>query len=325
MERAVPILPADDLGAARAFYVDGLGFHVTWEASPDGRLGLMGLARGTITVTIDAPMSGHGREACVSLIVEDADACYEEWRHKVSIPSPPRDEEWGARTFGLTDPSGNTVFIIGPLSVAGQAAAPPAPTLQEQFGAIDIYLFDQLLRGRISSGMRVLDAGCGGGRNLAYLLRQGFDVSAIDQDADAVAEVRALAAAVAPRIPATQFRVEPVEACSFADASFDVVLSSAVLHFASGQAQFDRMTAEMWRVLKPGGLLFCRLASTIGLDGAVPLGGGRYRVPDGSDRYLVSADQLMDVTRRLGGTLLDPLKTTVVHGQRSMTTWVLRK
>jgi SAM-dependent methyltransferase len=326
MERAVPILPADDLGAARAFYVDGLGFHVTWEASADGRLGLMGLARGTMTVTIDAPMSGHGREACVSLLVEDADACYEEWRHRVAIPSPPRDEEWGARTFGLSDPSGNTVFVIGPPEPAGTRAAPSLqPSLQDEFGAIDIYLFDQLLRGRIAPGMRILDAGCGGGRNLVYLLRHGYDVSATDQDPGAVGSTRALAATLAPQISGSQFRVEPVEACSFPDASFDVVLSSAVLHFASDDTQFDRMVGEMWRVLRPGGLLFCRLASDIGLDGAVPLGGRRYRLPDGSERYLVSADQLMSVTRRLGGTLLDPLKTTVVQGQRSMTTWVLKK
>ena len=31
----------------------------------------------------------------------------------------------------------------------------PVPTLQEQFGQIDIYLFDQLLKGRISPGMRM--------------------------------------------------------------------------------------------------------------------------------------------------------------------------
>ncbi len=34
--------------------------------------------------------------------------------------------------------------------------------LQKQFGGIDIYLFDQLLKGRITAEMRVLDAGCGG-------------------------------------------------------------------------------------------------------------------------------------------------------------------
>lgn len=114
MERAVPILPADDLSAAKRFYTS-LGFHVTFEESRDeGKSGIMGIERGTIALTIDAPMSGHGRDACVSLHVDDADAYYREWSAKVSIPNPPRDEYWNARTFGFTDPSGNTIFVIGP-------------------------------------------------------------------------------------------------------------------------------------------------------------------------------------------------------------------
>jgi hypothetical protein len=82
----------------------------------DGRSGLLGLERGTIQLTIDSPMSGHGRNACVSLHVNDADAWYREWSPKVSVLRAPRNEEWGARTFDLLDPSGNTIFVIGPVS-----------------------------------------------------------------------------------------------------------------------------------------------------------------------------------------------------------------
>ena len=115
MERAVPILPAEDLVAAKAFYVDGLGFRVTFEASGDGRSGLLSLERGSIELTLDSPMEGHGRNACVSLHVDDADAYYREWSAKVAVLRAPRDEEWGARTFDLLDPSGNTIFVIGPI------------------------------------------------------------------------------------------------------------------------------------------------------------------------------------------------------------------
>ena len=115
MEQAVPILPADDLSVAKEFYVGALGFRVRFEATEDGKSGLLGLERGTIWLTIDAPMSGHGRDACVSLLVDDADAYYRQWREKVDIPRPPKNEDWGARTFGVTDPSGNTIFVIGPL------------------------------------------------------------------------------------------------------------------------------------------------------------------------------------------------------------------
>jgi predicted enzyme related to lactoylglutathione lyase len=113
MERAVPILPADDLAIAKRFYA-ALGFTVTFEATSDGKSGIMGVERGTIALTIDAPMTGHGRDACVSLHVDDADAYYREWSPLISIPKPPRDEEWNARTFGFSDPSGNTIFVIGP-------------------------------------------------------------------------------------------------------------------------------------------------------------------------------------------------------------------
>jgi tellurite methyltransferase len=198
--------------------------------------------------------------------------------------------------------------------------------LREQFGDIDIYLFDQILRGRIAPGMRVIDAGCGNGRNLAYLLRSGYDVAGCDRDHRAVEAVRALASRLAPDLPGGNFRVEPIEAMSFPDACADVVLASAVLHFAADDAQFEAMVNELWRVLKPGGMLFARLASTIGIENrVVPLHGRVHRLPDGSDRYLVDEALLVTTTARLGGELLDPLKTTVVQDQRAMTTWVARK
>jgi tellurite methyltransferase len=198
--------------------------------------------------------------------------------------------------------------------------------LDRQFGQIDIYLFDQILRGRLRPGMRVLDAACGGGRNLVYLLQSGFEVFATDAEPRAVETVRALAAQLAPQLPAENFRVEPVERMTFPDAFADVVISSAVLHFAADDAQFDAMVREMWRVLKPRGMLFCRLASSIGMEDRVRrVGGRRFLLPDGSERYLVDEAMLMDLTARLGGRLLDPLKTTIVQNQRCMTTWVVAK
>ena len=197
--------------------------------------------------------------------------------------------------------------------------------LQEQFGQIDIYLFDQLLRGRIVPGMRVFDAGCGGGRNLVYLLRSGYDVCGNDADATAIAQVRALAQSLAPGRP-HDFRVEAIEQTSFPDRHADVVMASAVLHFARDAGHFTAMLRQLWRVLAPGGIFFARLASTIGIAGEVtPLGDGRYRLPDTSIRFLVDAAAIESWTERFGGTLLDPIKTTVVNHQRAMTTWVARR
>jgi tellurite methyltransferase len=198
--------------------------------------------------------------------------------------------------------------------------------LGQQFGDIDIYVFDQLLRGRITPGMTVLDCGCGGGRNLVYLLQNGFNVLGIDREAGAINAVRALAAKVAPHTPAQNFRVESVQSMSFADASVDVVISNAVLHFAEDERQFRLMVNEMWRVLRPGGLLFCRTASTIGMAGRFERISDRvFVLLDGATRFLADAELLMEMTAQFCAELVDPLKTTVVHEQRCMTTWVVRK
>lgn len=202
----------------------------------------------------------------------------------------------------------------------------PVPTLQDQFGQIDIYLFDQLLRGRIPLGSRILDAGCGSGRNLVYFLQNGYEVFAADSDAFAIEETRRLAGAFAPTVPAANFRVEAVEGMSFPKNFATMVILNSVLHFARDEKHFRAMLAGAWCALEPCGILFCRLASTIGIERGVQLVSGRvYLLPDGSERFLVDEMLLMKLTAELGGELLDPLKTTVVQNQRSMTTWVVRK
>ncbi|MDW5264918.1 MULTISPECIES: bifunctional 2-polyprenyl-6-hydroxyphenol methylase/3-demethylubiquinol 3-O-methyltransferase UbiG [Acidobacteriaceae] len=200
--------------------------------------------------------------------------------------------------------------------------------LVEQFGNIDIYLFDQLLRGNIAPGMKVLDAGCGGGRNLVYLLREGYEVFAVDASAEAIEHLRSVASKLAPNLPAENFRVETVEAMSFPDQFVDVVISNAVLHFARDDAHFEAMVYSMWRRLRPGGMLFCRLASTIGTDPIHSfklIAGRRFLMSSGMEWYLVDEALLMQLTKELDGELVDPLKTTVVQGARCMTTWVVRK
>jgi tellurite methyltransferase len=198
--------------------------------------------------------------------------------------------------------------------------------LRNLLGDIDIYLLDQILKRRLTTGMRVLDAGCGSGRNIVYLLRSGVDVCAVDESPEAIAAVRTVAAELSPRLPESNFRLETVEAMSFDDGSFDAVLAIALLHFARDEAHFDAMLTDMWRVLKPGGLFFARLASSIGLEDRIErLHDRTYRLPDGTDRFLVDEASLLDLTERLGGELAEPIKTVNVQNERCMTTWCLRK
>ena len=196
--------------------------------------------------------------------------------------------------------------------------------VQEQFGQIDIYVFDQILRGNIAAGMKVLDAGCGYGRNLVWLLREGAEVFALDADAGGVEHVRALARELAPKLPAENFRVGVIEKMPWPDGFADVVLCNSVLHFARDEQHFLAMLTELWRVLRPGGLLFCRLGSRIGME-FERVRPNVYRIGDGSEWFLVDEAALLDMTRQMDGILVDPLKTTVVQDYRCMTTWVVRK
>jgi len=196
--------------------------------------------------------------------------------------------------------------------------------VQEQFGQIDIYVFDQILRGNIAAGMTVLDAGCGYGRNLVHLLREGCEVFAVDANAEGVGHVRQLAGILAPGLPAANFRVGQLEAMPFADGFADVVICNSVLHFARDEKHFLAMVEELWRCVKPGGMLFCRLGSRIGME-FERVRGHIYRIGDGAEWFLVDEAVLLQMTRQMGGILIDPLKTTIVQDYRCMTTWVVRK
>ena len=199
-----------------------------------------------------------------------------------------------------------------------------ALTVQEQFGQIDIYVFDQVLRGNIAAGMRVLDAGCGYGRNLVHLLREGCEVFALDADPEGVEHVRRLSASMSTGLPAENFQVGWIEQMPFPSGFADVAICNSVLHFARDQAHFRAMLAELWRVVRPGGMLFCRLGSRIGMD-FEEVRDGIFVVGDGSEWFLVDEEMLLELTEELNAVLVDPLKTTIVQDYRCMTTWVLRK
>jgi len=198
--------------------------------------------------------------------------------------------------------------------------------LQQLYGNIDIYLFDQLLKGTYDNCKKVLDAGCGGGRNLVYFLRNGYEVYGIDPNPDAVSAVKQLSQTLSHANPKENFAIASAENLPFDDNYFDLVISSAVLHFANNPGHFDSMIQSMWRVLKPGGYLFARLASDIGIETRVQhLGNGRYLLPDGSERFLVNEQLLLQYTESLNARLHEPIKTTNVQNLRCMTTWCLQK
>lgn len=198
--------------------------------------------------------------------------------------------------------------------------------LLSHFGNIDVYVFDQMLRGRLTADMRVLDAGCGDGRNSQFLMRSGADVYCVDADPQQVARVRKMAGQHAPALSPDHFQESRLDRLPFPDDHFDAVVCSAVLHFAEDEEEFETSVRELLRVLASGGVLFTRLASTIGMEDRVENTGGRWhRMPDGTDRFLVDEDYLHRIAAELGAELADPIKTTNVQNLRAMTTWVLKK
>jgi tellurite methyltransferase len=198
--------------------------------------------------------------------------------------------------------------------------------INKQFGEIDIYLFDQLLKGRFDDCKFVLDAGCGYGRNLPYFLQNGFEVFGIDESANAIDAVKQIATTLSPNHSTKNFQVGKIETMPFPKFFFDIVICSAVLHFARDHKQFDAMLRACFHCLKPGGYFFARLASSIGIEQLVTnLGNGRFLLPDGSERFLVDQKLLLDYTSNLDGVLFEPIKTTNVQNMRCMTTWCVQK
>lgn len=199
--------------------------------------------------------------------------------------------------------------------------------LNQQLGNIDLYLLDHILKGRFTPGMRILDVGCGEGRNLVYFIRQNYDVWGIDQDSAALRMLRMYGRSLHPDFDPEKFIEDEAADISLPPQSFDAIISSAVLHFARDHAHFQQMFSELNRLLRPEGILFIRTAMHVGMqEKAQPLGTeGRYLLPDGSERYLLSVAQLETLCGQYGYSKVEPLKYVVVHEARSMGVILLQK
>lgn len=107
----------------------------------------------------------------------------------------------------------------------------------------------------VKPGDFVLEVGCGTGElTIAAKDRAGSTgrVYGIDASPEMIAFARNKCASANLDI---EFRNEPIEALSFADSTFDVVLSSLMMHHLPDDVKRKGL-AEVYRVLKPGGRLF---------------------------------------------------------------------
>jgi SAM-dependent methyltransferase len=198
--------------------------------------------------------------------------------------------------------------------------------LNRLLGNIDIYLLDQILKNRFSKEMKILDAGCGEGRNAVYFLNSGFQIFGFDQEELAIQYLRFVAKSVQANYDAHRFQVGQLEEIPFHTGAFEAVICSAVLHFAKGEAHFWEMIQELSRVLKPGGILWFRMCTGFGgvLEQSEDLGEGKYLLPDGSERFVLQQKHL-DRLLEMGFQFLEAPKTVLVLGQREMGVFVLEK
>ena len=195
-------------------------------------------------------------------------------------------------------------------------------SIQSLVGNTDIYLLDQIMKGRYAPQDTILDAGCGTGRNLQWFLQNDITVYGIDSNETVVQELQQKM----PFLPAERFQVAGLAHIPFAENFFDHIICNAVLHFAESESQFINMIEGLVRVLKPGGSLFIRMASTIGMeDKVVLIKEGVYHIPDGTMRFLLTKSLLTIFMQQFQLSFLEPLKIVNVNDTRCMATLVLQK
>jgi len=186
------------------------------------------------------------------------------------------------------------------------------------FGKIDIYVIDQILKERYKIGQSILDAGCGGGRNLKWFYLNDFNIFGIDADAEFLEH----AIQNYPDI-ASNFTVGSLDEMPYGKNTFDHILCCAVLHFAKSETQFSAMFKELVRVLKPNGTLLIRMASNIGLDGTAPEIIFKENGQKGT--YYLTRERIASLMKEFKVYLIEPVKTTNVQDERAMTTLVFQK
>jgi len=196
----------------------------------------------------------------------------------------------------------------------------------KEIGNMDVYLLDQLMKGRITSGMKILDAGCGVGRNSEYFIKNNFDIFGIDLQEEAIQNAKEQIILWNADFDLERFFVANLIEIPFPDNDFDFIISSAVLHFSKDRVHFTKLFEELVRVLKPGGILFIRMTTKHTLAHlSEHLFDDVYNIPDGSTRYLLDMIYLRDLMIKIKLSFVDPFKTVNVEDVRTMAVVVLRK
>lgn len=193
-------------------------------------------------------------------------------------------------------------------------------------GNVDLPLLDLILKGYFDPAMRVLDAGCGEGRNLPYFLNEGMEVHGIDNNPDAIRMVQFVARMAQLKYPTDRFVTGNLTELPYPDGHFQGVLCSRVLHFAESEDVFFAMVKELQRVLATKGLLYIRMATTLGA--SIPsseIAPGKLEMPDGKLRFALTSLHWNTIQEEFKLEALEPLRVEYTEGRHSLATLVLTK
>ncbi len=200
----------------------------------------------------------------------------------------------------------------------------PEENYNNVFGDIDLELLDLILKGYFSNVKRLLDVGCGDGRNLIYFLQKEFEIYAIDQDKSCVELVRYMVRNF-ERDPERIIHAAILDR-TFSKNFFDAVLCSRVLHFSESEQSFLRSWYKMHEILKPGGLLYVSSDTMIGFERNVRrIDSEKWQFSDGSVRFLVSNEllQKMDIEKHF--EWIAPMKTIHYGDHHAQVVFCLKK
>lgn len=192
--------------------------------------------------------------------------------------------------------------------------------INNYFGDMDLFLMDFVLKGKIPPTGKVLDAGCGEGRNAVYFVQQGYELLGIDSDASKIR----LAEYLGNNISTSRATFKTGNLRSLdSQKSFDLILCSRVLHFSNSVQDFMQMWENLTKKLKPGGLFYLSMDSTVENSLGVDAGNGMYEFPDGAIRFSLTSSLYEEIKK--GFEEIEPLKTLIQNNVRAQSFVLLKK
>lgn len=185
---------------------------------------------------------------------------------------------------------------------------------------MDLILMDLILKGIVPERGRVLDIGCGEGRNGIYFIQKGYEYHGWDTDRSKLRLIEYLAKNISGSdvcFEAHDLRLAPP------NVTFDFIICSRLLHFAHDLSDFMSMWKKVTKLLKSDGILYVSMDSTVDVSIGEGIAEGKVMFPDGKLRFALTKPLYARIKTSFEEVM--PLRTLVHHGERAQSFFALRK